>query len=92
MTGGLVEASCRGTAFTLLRATPQDGWSVRVEHAGATGADVRFRAEEAETRVRAGCRAGVPVQTTEDDGSDDGSGDDGSHDGGSDGGATSTDD
>ena len=78
VTGGRVDASCRGAQFTLQGATPQDGWSVSVQHAGTDGAEVEFTQGETESKVAATCTGGEPTQITSTDahsgsGHDDGS-------------------
>lgn len=62
--GGQVGASCRGAQIGLLYATPQDGWTVEVKHAGPAEVEVEFRRAEAETKVRAVCVSGVPEMGT----------------------------
>jgi hypothetical protein len=75
VTGGQVAAACRGTTISLLYATPADGWSVEVKHAGPDDLEVELRRGEDETTVRAACVAGTPEQTTtaDDHGGSDGS-------------------
>ena len=68
LTGGQVSASCRGAAFTLLYATPNDGWTVDVRHSGADGTDVEFRRPESDSTLDASCVDGVPTIRTEADG------------------------
>jgi hypothetical protein len=63
--GGAVGAQCRGGAVELLYATPLDGWTVEVKHAGPDRVEVELRRGEAETKVRAGCVDGVPQEQVE---------------------------
>ena len=65
--GGQVGASCRGSALSLLYATPLDGWTVEVKHAGSDELEVAFRQDHAETSVHARCVSGVPTQDTDQD-------------------------
>ena len=65
--GGQVGASCSGSALRLLYATPLDGWTVEVKHAGSDELEVAFRQDHAETSVHARCVSGVPTQDTDQD-------------------------
>lgn len=75
VTGGQVGASCTGATITLLYATPADGWSVEVEHAGPAELEVEFVRGGEDSRLRAECVAGTPEITRS--GDDDSGGDDG---------------
>lgn len=63
--GGQVGAACTGSRIDLLYATPQDGWTVEVKHAGPEEVEVELRRAESETTVRAACRDGVPEMRTD---------------------------
>jgi hypothetical protein len=65
--GGQVGASCQGPVLRLLYATPVDGWSVEVKHAGSDELEVAFRQDPAETTVHAACVDGVPTQEADRD-------------------------
>jgi hypothetical protein len=65
--GGQVGASCRGPVLRLLYATPVDGWSVEVKHAGSDELEVAFRQDPAETTVHAACVDGIPTQENDRD-------------------------
>ncbi|PVU82653.1 hypothetical protein DDP54_06130 [Cellulomonas sp. WB94] len=65
--GGQVGASCTGPVLRLLYATPLDGWTVEVKHAGSDELEVAFRQHDAETTVHAHCIDGVPTQDTDAD-------------------------
>jgi len=58
--GGQVSASCRGQQFTLLYATPQDGWAVETKNAGPDELLVEFGRADSETTLRAWCVNGTP--------------------------------
>ncbi len=102
VTGGQVGAVCTGATIALVYATPADGWSVEVDHAGPDELEIDFVRGGDESRLRAECVAGTPEITRSGDdgsgsGSDDGSGggsDDGSgrRGGGSGGGDDGSDD
>jgi hypothetical protein len=51
----------------LLYATPVDGCSVEVKHAGSDELEVAFRQDPAETTVHAACVGGIPTQQTDRD-------------------------
>jgi hypothetical protein len=60
--GGQVGASCSGAVFTLLYATPRDGWTMRIDATGTDGAEIEFHREgSASSTVNATCVAGVPT-------------------------------
>ena len=65
VSGGQVGVVCRGAQISLLYATPEDGWSVEVDHGGPEQVEVKFRQGEDETRVRAICTGGVPERVAE---------------------------
>ena len=65
--GGQVGASCQGPVLHLLYATPVDGWSVEVKHAGSDELEVAFRQDPAETTVHAACVDGIPTQENDRD-------------------------
>jgi hypothetical protein len=65
VSGGQVGVVCRGAQISLLYATPDDGWSVEVNHGGPDQVDVKFSQSETETRVRAICTGGVPERVAE---------------------------
>ena len=67
VTGGQVGTSCRGSVLRLLYATPVDGWSVEVKHAGPGELEVAFRQNPAETAVHGACVGGIPTQQTDRD-------------------------
>ena len=67
VTGGQVGTSCRGPVLRLLYATPVDGWSVEVKHAGSDELEVAFRQDPAETTLHAVCVGGIPTQQPERD-------------------------
>lgn len=67
VTGGQVGAQCEGGRIALLFATPHDGWTVELKHAGPEELEVKFRQGEAETSVRGVCTSGVPTMRTEDE-------------------------
>ena len=66
VTGGRISASCTGAGFSLLYATPTDGWSIRVKPEGSTGADVVFTSGEKESKTYLTCVAGVPTTSSSD--------------------------
>jgi hypothetical protein len=63
--GGTVTVTCRGAAVSLDSAQPDSGFTIEVHERGPERVEVRFegRGEEddSKSRVRATCRAGVPV-------------------------------
>jgi hypothetical protein len=60
--GGQVGASCSGAVFTLLYATPRDGWTMRIDATGTDGAEIEFHREgSAGSTVNASCVTGVPT-------------------------------
>ena len=60
LTGGVVTVRYRGSAVTLVSATPNSGFGVDINDAGPGKVDVRFRAEEHESRLVTRVRDGVP--------------------------------
>ncbi|MCG2800027.1 MAG: hypothetical protein L6367_16000 [Cellulomonas sp.] len=65
VTGGTVAAACTASAISLLYATPQDGWTIEVGSTGPEHLEIELTRGEQETKVRAVCIDGSPVQTTE---------------------------
>ncbi len=63
--GGQVSVECQAAEIVLLSATPENGWSVEVEHGGPVEIEVKFHQREAETSVHAVCVGGVPEMTAE---------------------------
>ncbi|OIQ79637.1 hypothetical protein GALL_386250 [mine drainage metagenome] len=66
VTGGRISASCTGASFSLLYATPTDGWSIHVKPEGSTGAEVVFTSGEKESKAYLTCVAGVPTRSSSD--------------------------
>lgn len=64
VTGGVVAASCTGSAISLLYATPSDGWRVKIEKRGPDSISVEFDNGDHESKVRGSCVAGVPQQSS----------------------------
>lgn len=64
VTGGVVAASCMGSAISLLYATPSDGWRVKIERRGPDSISVEFDNGDHESKLRGSCVAGVPQQST----------------------------
>jgi hypothetical protein len=64
VTGGTVAAACTASAISLLYATPQDGWTIEVGSTGPEHLEIELTHGEQETKVRAVCVDGTPVQTT----------------------------
>lgn len=61
VTGGRIDASCRGATFRLLAATPLDGWTVEVDENGPDGAKVELHRDGQESTSRVTCVGGVPT-------------------------------
>ncbi len=66
VTGGRISASCTAATFSLLYATPTDGWSIHVKPEGSTGAEVKFSSGEQESKAYLTCVAGVPTRSSGD--------------------------
>lgn len=66
VTGGRISASCTAASFSLLYATPTDGWSIHVKPEGSTGAEVQFTSGEQESKAYLTCVAGVPTRSSGD--------------------------
>ena len=60
LTGGVVTVRYRGSTVTLVSATPNSGFGVEVNDGGPSKVDVRFRAEEHESRLVTRVRDGAP--------------------------------
>lgn len=63
VTGGQVSAVCTGATIALVYATPADGWSVEVDHAGPAELEVEFARVGEDARLRAECVGGTPEIT-----------------------------
>ena len=61
LTGGQVDAFCTGAAFTMSTA-PLDGWTMHVDRNGPVSGEVTFHRDGTESRLRATCSGGVPIQ------------------------------
>lgn len=70
VTGGSVTAQCTDATIRLVAATPDDGWTVEVGSPGPEHVEVELHRSGSETRVRAACSGGVPVQLADESRSD----------------------
>ena len=62
---GSVAVRCTGSTASLQSASPSDGYRVEVGSRGPGEVEVEFRGDERRVKVRAGCVAGTPRFSTE---------------------------
>ena len=65
--GGVASVACTGPAISLLSASPQDGWRVKIEERGPDRVKLEFVMGEREVKLTATCVGDVPSQTTTDE-------------------------
>jgi hypothetical protein len=61
VTGGTVGVSCRGSAISLVFATPRNGYTMDKGHRGPREVEVEFEGPGGKGRFKAECSGGSPV-------------------------------
>lgn len=64
VTGGVASVACTGQVISLISASPQDGWRVKIESSGPDRIKLEFKTGEREVKLTATCVGGVPSPTT----------------------------